>query len=232
MNNSGFMGGLYVISEWIMRFSVVNLLWVIFNVPILFILLNMLLIDQMEMLVIFIIPLAILSPFLLFPATTAVFASVREWIMKNDGHGGLIKSFWHYYKENYKRSLLAGFILTGIWVIWIVDVNYFMNLNKIITAAFVVLGIILYVWTINFFSVTAHYHMKLYASLKNALLITLGSPLLFITVAITSAGVLYISTFVFQPLLVFFTCSFIAFLSFAAFYRSYLKIIEKQEVGK
>jgi uncharacterized membrane protein YesL len=101
MNNGGFMGGLYVISEWIMRFSVVNLLWLIFNFPILYILLNMLFIEQIEMLSLFFIPFAILSPILLFPATTALFASVRDWVMKNDGHGGLLKSYWHYYKENY-----------------------------------------------------------------------------------------------------------------------------------
>lgn len=230
MNNGGFAGGLYAISEWIMRFSVVNVLWVIFNIPFLFILFNILIIGQVEGIFFLLVPLAILAPIILFPATTALFGSVRQWIMKNEDQGGLIKSFWNYYKENYKRSLLAGFIFTGIWIVWAVDVYYFMEINTIIAAIFIVTGIILFVWTINFFSVTVHYHMKLFSSLKNALLITLGSPVLFISVVICSVSILYISIFVFQVLLLFFTCSLIAFLSFSAFYRSYLKIIEKEEV--
>lgn len=230
MNNGGFMGGFYAISEWIMRFSVVNVLWVIFNIPFLFIVLNMLLIDQLEALFSFVILLAILAPFTLFPATTALFASVRGWIMKNEQYGGLIKSYWHFYNENYKRSMLAGLILTVIWVIWLADVYFFSNVNTILTTFFIILGVVLYVWTINFFSVTVHYHMKLFESLKNALLVTVGSPVLFITVIISSVAVLYVSISVFQALLVFFTCSIIAFLSFAAFYRSYLKLVEKEEV--
>lgn len=229
MNNGGFAGGLYAITEWIMRFSVVNILWGIFNIPFFFILFNMLFIDRVEDLPFFIILLAILAPFFFFPATTTVFASVREWIMKNDERGGLIKSFWSYYRENYKRSLLAGLIFTAIWLIWLIDVYYFMKVNSLIGTVFVVVGIFLFVWTINFFSVTVHYHMKLFSSMKNALLITLGSPLLFITVIMSSAAILYISIYVFQALLVFFACSLIAFLSFAAFYRSYLKLVEKEE---
>src|SRR5699024_4058109 len=98
MNNGGVVGGLYALSEWSMRFSVVNILWIIFNIPFLFILLNMLFIDQVESLLFLLIILAILAPILLFPATTAVFASARDWIMKNDDHGGLIKSYWPYYR--------------------------------------------------------------------------------------------------------------------------------------
>lgn len=230
MNFGGFTGGLYTVSEWIMRFFVVNILWVIFNIPFLFILFNMFFVGQIEGLFFLIIILAILAPILLFPATSAVFASVREWIMKKNEHGGLTKTFWTFYKENYKRSLLAGIIFTVMWVVWAFDVYFFSNINIIITIIFLIMGVILFVWTINFFSVTVHYHMKLFQSLKNALLITLGSPLLFITVVLSSAGILYIGIFVFQALLIFFASSMIAFLSFAAFYRSYLKIVEREEI--
>lgn len=229
MNNGGVVGGLYALSEWIMRFSVVNILWIIFNVPFLFILLNMLFIDQVESLLFLLIILAILAPILLFPATTAVFASARDWIMKNDDHGGLIKSYWRYYRENYKRSLLAGTMFTVIWLIWAIDLYFFSQTNSIIAIIFIVMGIFLFVWTLNFFSITVHYHMKLVETLKNSLFITLGSPLLFFSILISGIGVLYISIYVFQALLVFFTCSVLAFLAFSSFYRSYLKIIEKEE---
>lgn len=230
MNNGGFMGGFYVLSEWIMKLYVVNLLWVISNLPILFILLNMFLINQTEIVYLSIIPLVILLPILSFPATSALFSTVRDWIMKNEGHGGIFKSFWYYYKENYKRSLLGGIIFIAIWGIWIVDIYYVMNQKIIIISFFIILGIVLYVWTINFFIFTAHYDMKLFSSLKNALLITVGSPKLFITVVISTFFILYISINTLPFLFVFFTFSLLSFLSFGAFYISYLKIVEKNKI--
>lgn len=230
MNFGGLTGGLYTASEWIMKFSVVNILWIIFNIPFLFILLNLFLVYQIEGILFSLILLAILAPLLLFPATTAVFASVRAWIMKKDEHRGLIKSFWTYYKENYKRSLFSGLIFTFLWIVWAFDLYYFSQKNGILTILFIIMGVFLFVWTINFFSVTVHYHMQLFESVKNALLITLGSPVLFITVVLSSAVILYIGIYVFQALLLFFACSLIAFLSFASFYRMYLKLVEKEEI--
>ena len=53
-NNAGFMGGLYAISEWIMKFSMINLFWILFNIPIVFLLLNLLFIEQIEAVTLFI----------------------------------------------------------------------------------------------------------------------------------------------------------------------------------
>ncbi|MEK5069938.1 hypothetical protein [Sporosarcina sp. FSL K6-1508] len=47
-SKSGFMGGLYIISEWIMKFSLINLFWILFNIPIVFLLLNILFVERME----------------------------------------------------------------------------------------------------------------------------------------------------------------------------------------
>ena len=135
------------------------------------------------------------------------------------------RSYWRYYKENYKRSALSGLILTIAWMIWAADVYYFFN-DKIVYMMFLfmIMGIILFVFSINLFSVTVHYHMKLVTALKNTFLLTIGSPVLFIAVAISSGVVLYISLNVFRFFLPFLTGSLIAFLSFSAFYRNYLKL--------
>ena len=228
-NESGFMGGLYVITEWIMKFSVVNLLWIIFNLPIVFLLLNLLFVQRIEELLFLMIPIIILIPLLFFPATTAMFAMVRGWIVKDEESTHLIRLFWGYYKENYKRSVVSGLLLTVAWVVWAADIYYFFDENIIMLLLFIIMGIILFVFTINFLSITVHYHMKLQPSLKNTLLITIGSPILFAAVAISSGVVLYISLNVFKFLLPFLTGSLIAFLSFSAFYRNYLKNIDKKE---
>jgi len=224
----GFMGGLYAISEWIMKFSMINLFWILFNIPIVFLLLNLLFIEQKEALPFLLIPIILLMPILFFPATIPMFGMVRGWISKDEGSSHLFKSYWGYYKENYKRSALIGLILTLAWMIWAADVYYFFNdNNSIMMFLFMIMGIILYVFSINLFSVTVHYHMKLFTALKNTLLLTIGSPVLFIAVAISSGVVLYISLNVFRFFLPFLTGSLIAFLSFSAFYRNHLNSIEK-----
>ena len=225
-NDSGFMGGLYAISEWVMKFSVTNLLWIIFNLPIIYLLLNLLFVERIEGLIFLMIPVIMLMPILFFPATTAMFAMVRGWIIHDEGSDKLIKSFWGYYKENYKRSVASGLILTMAWLIWAVDIYYFFNENQIMMLLFIIMGIVLFVYSINLFSITVHYNMKFLPSLKNAFLITMGSPLLFVAVAISSGVVLFISFNVFNFFLPFLTGSLIAFLSFSAFYRNYLKLIE------
>lgn len=226
-NNSGFMGGLYMIAEWVMKFSVTNLLWIIFNLPIAFILLNMLFIEQIEGMFFFIIPLIILLPLLFFPATTAMFGVVRDWIIKDEEGHQLFRSYWRYYKENYKRSVANGFVLTTAWVVLAADVYYFFEKNTAIMILFIIMGIILFVLSINLFSVTVHYHMTFLTSIKNAFLITIGSPVLFLTVAISNGIVIYMSLNFSKYLFVFLTMSLIAFLSFSAFYRNYLKITQK-----
>ena len=220
---SDMMGGLYRLCEWIMRFSVINLLWIVFNIPIAFIVVNILFVKQTGIIVFLLIPLLILLPLLFFPATTAMFASARNLVMKEEGVS--IRQYWRYFKENYTRSLLGGLVLTVIWTIWAVDYYYFSKENIILLGIFLILGIVLFVFTINFFSILSHYHMKLLPAMKNSFLITMGSPLLFFTVLISNSIILYFSLFVFKFLLPFFTGSLIAYLSFSAFYRYYLKVI-------
>jgi uncharacterized membrane protein YesL len=220
---SDMMGGLYRLCEWIMRFSVINLLWIVFNIPIAFIVVNILFVKQTGIIVFLLIPLLILLPLLFFPATTAMFASARNLVMKEEGVS--IRQYWRYFKENYTRSLLGGLVLTVVWTIWAVDYYYFSKENIILLGIFLILGIVLFVFTINFFSILSHYHMKLLPAMKNSFLITMGSPLLFFTVLISNSIILYFSLFVFKFLLPFFTGSLIAYLSFSAFYRYYLKVI-------
>lgn len=222
LESSGLMGKLYIISEWIMKFAFTNLFWILFNLPIAFLFLNMLFVDQLEGLLFFSIPLSILMPVLFFPATTAMFAVVRSWIIKDDSSGQLFKSFWRFYRENYKRSVLNGLVLTITWIIFVVDIYYFATHNKMLMYLFLALGVLLFVFTINLFSVTVHYHMKWFTAFKNTFLVTIGSPGLFIAVALCSGVILYISFKVLTFLVPFITGSFIAYLSFSAFYRNYL----------
>lgn len=216
---SNMMGGIYSLSEWIMRFSMANLLWVFFNLPIAFLLLNILFLGKREFLFFSVIPLIILLPFLFFPATAAMFSSAREWVIKDEKTS--IRQYWKQYKEIYKISVLGGLVLTPVWTVLAADYYYFSQQNPVFTIGFLVFGTVLFVYTINFFSVISHYHLKLSQALKNTAIITFGSAALFFAVLITSSIILYMSLFGFPFLLPFFTGALIAYLSFLAFYKFY-----------
>lgn len=218
------MGGIYILCEWTMRFSVINVLWLIFNLPIVYILISILFAEQTSNVYVLLPFLIVFMPLLFYPATTAMFASVRDWVLNKDSNG-LIINYLRYYKENYKNSFIAGIILTGLWLIWAVDYYYFSRENIVLMFAFIIMGTILFVCTMNFFSITAHFQMKLTAILKNSLLITIGSPLLSFSILLSSGIILLMSFRTFPYFIPFFTWSLLAFLSFSAFYRLYSKLI-------
>ncbi|WP_077065155.1 YesL family protein [Gracilibacillus massiliensis] len=227
MKGNGAMSGIYAFSVWIMRFSSINILWFLINLPIVFILINILYLKQMEYLIVLLIPLIVLLPGLFFPATTAMFASTRSWVI-NEDEQSLIKPYLRYFKENFKNSFLGGILVTGLWFILGIDFYYFSEINSVLMYSFILFGVLLYVFTINFFSTLVHYNMKLLSILKYTLLATIGSPLLSFSVLISNGAIIYISVTNFSFLIPFFTGSLIAFLSFSAFYRMFLNSIKKQ----
>ncbi len=221
------MGGLYLIAEWGMKFSVTNLLWILFNLPIVLLVLVFLMMQQVQGWLVLVIVLFFMLPLLFFPATTAMFAIVRDWIIKDEDGHKLFKSYWKYYRENYIRSMANGFVLTSVWLVMLGDIYYFMDKSLIVALLLMIMTIILFVFTINLFSVTVHYHMTFLKAMKSTFVTTIGSPVLFLAVAISCGTVLYMSLHVVRYLLPFLTFSFLAYLSFSAFYRNYLKVNDK-----
>lgn len=227
---SGIRGGLFAVSEWISKFSLNNLQWAVFNLPIALLVLSIISIEKGEELFYLVPPLIVLLPVLFFPATTALFAKAREWVRK-DHDDRPDRSFFSYYKENYKVSLQAGVFFTILWCVLVGDIYYFSTVNELIMNVFFILGILLYVFTINFFSVVVHFDLKAVGAFKKAFLITIISPLSFITIALTSSVILYISVYIFPLMIPLFTGSILAFLSFSSFYRLFLKLDQKENNG-
>ncbi|MDQ0297953.1 putative membrane protein YesL [Salibacterium salarium] len=224
MNKSiGFMGGFYAISEWVMRFSITNLLWVLFNLPIGLLLLSLLYLEDSAGVIYLVVPIVVLLPVLFFPATTALFAKAREWV-REEVDTRHPRFFFSYYKENYKTSFLAGLVFVALWIVLIADIYYFSSRHEGLMSLFMIMGILLFVCTMNFFSVVVHYNMTFLARLKHAFVLTIGSPLVFLAVALCSGVILYISLYIFPLLIPLFTGSLLAFLSFSAFYRLHRKI--------
>ena len=219
MRTDGLFGGLYLITEWATRLAVTNLLWLFFNIPIIFVGLNLLITDTDGEFIFFSAIIMILLPFFFFPATTAMFALVRRWVL-NEVDIPLVRSFWKYYKENYVRSMLGGFVIVLIWAILLIDYFYFVNfVNDLLKYLFYALFFFVAMFTIHFFSNTVHFQTKLRISLKNALYMTLKNPIISLIVTLMNIIIVVISLKIAPFLLLFFTASLITCMSFIAFFK-------------
>lgn len=228
----GVMGGLYRISEWIMRLSVINLLWMLCSIPVFFFVFMGLVSPSVDALKASLPIIAILAPFTLFPATSAMFAVARKWVTGEEDVP-LLKTFFRGYKENYLQSMIGGIFFVIIFVI--IAVNYFFYLKqgsslKLLAVLFIAFTVIIIISLFNFFSIMVHLHMKVLQILKNAVLITIGNPINSIVLLLCNGAILYICLTKFNFfLVVFFMGSIMATFSFWQFNRSFTKLQTKQQ---
>ncbi|GGA71505.1 YesL family protein [Ornithinibacillus halotolerans] len=226
---TGLMGGLHGIANWVMRISVINIIWFIINLPMIFIIVSALQHEEISGKVLYSIPAILFIPFLLFPSTIAMFVTARDWVMKRE-QVSLIKAYLSYMKDNYKQSFLSGILWAVIWFVWLVDILYVQKSSQLFTIIFLILGITLFVMNVNYFSVQAHYHMKLKERFKNTFFVTIGSPLLFFGVLVVNL-LLVMITMEIWFLFPFFSGTISACLSFLTFYQ-FTRKVENKRVGE
>lgn len=230
MEMNGLMGGLYRICEWIMRFSVTNVLWVLCASPVFFLALMMLVSETVDQVLSTLILIAIISPFLLFPATSAMFAVARKWVM-GDVDVPLIRTYFRSYKENYLQSMMGGLLYTLLGVLMVINYRFYLTQDngfQFLSIVFIILSALIAVSLFHFFSIMTHLHMKVFQILKNALMITIGRPITTLLIAGTNLFIVYIS-FRYTFLIPFFMGALIAYMSFFHFYRMFTKVQEKQQ---
>ncbi|BBI32595.1 YesL family protein [Cohnella abietis] len=218
MEMRGMMGGFYRLSEWIMRLSVTNVLWLITSFPFWLMVIIFLGAKDTEQLKAVIIPLAIVAPFTLFPATSAMFSVARKWVL-GDTDVPLFKTFFRSYKQNYLQAMIGGIIYALLFAILIIDFQVYLKQIsgfQIIAYLFVALLLLLLISLLHFFSLLSHFHMKTIQLLKNALILTIGRPIRSLIMAIGAAAVIFMSTR-FTFLIPFFFGSMIAVYTFYNF---------------
>ncbi len=228
------MGGFYRISEWIMRLSAINLLWIIGSLPFVYFFVSAVqamssgTVENPQAMIIFFIPALVLMPFTLFPSTAAMFTVARKWVMGEEDVP-LFKTFFRGFKENYKQSMIGAFFYLLISVVAIVNYRFYTgmhNIAQVLAILFIVLIALLTVSMFHFFSMLVHVHMTTWQLIKNSLLITIGKFFTSLYILITNAVIVYISFSKFTFLIVFFMGSTMAYITFFLFYRMYNKIVE------
>ncbi|MFB9278276.1 YesL family protein [Cohnella cellulosilytica] len=223
MEMRGMMGGFYKISEWIMRLSVTNVLWLLTSFPFWFLFITPFISQPAEgdaegTLISAVIMMAIAAPFTLFPATSAMFSVARKWVL-GDVDVPLFKTFFRNYKQNYVQAMIGGVFYALLFAILIIDFQVYLKQIsgfQILAYLFIALMLLLLISMLHFFSLLSHFHMKTVQLFKNALILTIGRPFRSLAMAIGAVVVIAISMR-FTFLLPFFFGSIIAVYTFFNF---------------
>lgn len=228
MQSTSVFGGIFKVLDWFTRFSLANLLWVLFNLPISFLLLTIAITDDRGFILSTWILVAILTPFLFFPATTALYGVVRQWVL-NENDISIIPTFWKNYRENYLKSMAGGLILTPIWVIGVVDTFFFIKKSFALSVVLVIILWFLFILTTYFFAVIVHHDIKLLKGLKQAFLFIIINPINSLFIGLINIVILYMCIMKFTFLIPFLMGSAIAFLAFTSYYGKYIKVKKVQD---
>src|SRR5690606_25577463 len=149
----GLMGGFYRISEWIMRLSVTNVLWILTAFPVFFFVLNLFIAQTEEQVQASLLAIAVLAPFTLFPSTSAMFSLARKWVM-GDADVPLFKTFFPSYKENYLQSMLGGLFFTILLTILFFNFRFYAaqtGYTGLLSYLFIALMVMGFLAIFNFF---------------------------------------------------------------------------------
>ncbi|WP_134699319.1 YesL family protein [Ammoniphilus sp. YIM 78166] len=183
------MGGFYRISEWITRLAYANLLWIAGN---------------------------LLGLFLLgfFPATAALFAITRKWVM-GEADIPVFRTFWKSYKEEFVKGNLMGLIVVIIGYILYIDFNFLLQLegSPLRWLYLPLLGLTFFYVLLLFylFPVMVHYELNKRNILKNSFLFSVTSPITSM-VMLLGGLLIYFIMIRFPGLMIFFGGSSLALL--------------------
>ncbi len=184
--------------EWIYRLVLLNFIWMGFSL----------------------IGLGVLG---IFPATAAMFALLRKWMVKKQDCR-LIKDFAHYYKASFIKSNVIGYSIFAIWAIVWADVQYFLHSTN---AILVILAYLLFLLLIGIsmsmlmvFPIFVHYELSFSQYMKEALKYPIThvaqSMLVMLVIGVYMIALLKISGF-FVFLGISFPCFYIAKVIFPTF---------------
>jgi uncharacterized membrane protein YesL len=202
----GFVNSYYNFCVWIMRFAYVNLLWVLFTI----------------------LGLVILG---FMPATVAMFAVVRKWIMK-DTEIAIFPTFWMVYRKEFLKSNVLGFLLCMIGYALSIELQILRDQENIIylIASFGIVGLfILYgIILLYFFPIYVHFNLTIYQYFKWPFIIGVVHPILTIFLLVVVFIINYLTFITIPALLFFFGGSISAFVLMWGASQTFSKFEQKE----
>lgn len=172
MSNNFFVS----ITTWITRLFYLNILWLSFT-------------------------LVGIVIFGFFPATTAAFSIMRQWLLDREDKKdfSLWKTFLDYYKKDFINANMVGIILILTSVVVFLDLRFLdtIETDNLVGEAFqfffLTISIILFVAALYVFPVFVHFELNLFQVIKNSLFFAITSPLPSTLMAIGSLLVVFIT---------------------------------------
>lgn len=163
---TGAIRGYYIFSIWVVRLFTLNGLWICCTI-------------------------IGFGMFGLMPATAAMFAVTRKWIIQRKEEVPICRTFWTAYKKSFLQTNLHGifFLLVGYLLITEFRIA---QAGSYTVAMFATVGImlILVIMLLYFFPIYVHFRLDNFSYIKWSLLIGMIHPLLtiFLIVAIGVGG--------------------------------------------
>jgi uncharacterized membrane protein YesL len=173
MDTSGFMESLNKLLEWISRLAFLNLLWISFS-------------------------LLGLVIFGFFPATVAMFAVTRKWMLGND-EMSIFKTFWTAYKQEFLKSNILGLMISVISIILYIDFKFVQladnSFASILYVPFFIITFIFISMLFYIIPIFVHYDMKLSQVIKNSFFVMIMNPLSTFYMLIGSFGICFVLSY-------------------------------------
>ncbi|WP_456276214.1 YesL family protein [Bacillus sp. AK128] len=162
-----------------------------------------------------------------FPATTAMYGTVRKWI-REGFDVGIFHVFFQQFKENFKKSFIIGlFWLFAVVILYldlfIVFQNEFTGRSLLVALLFF-FGIIVAFTTVYVFFVLVHYELTIFHTLKNSLFLSISHmnfTILFIGMILLTLVIVY-----YFPFFLLIGGSLLAFTMYGIFHRLTKKLEE------
>lgn len=207
MDTSGFMESLNKLLEWISRLAWLNLLWISFS-------------------------LLGLVIFGFFPATVAMFAVVRKWMLGND-EMSIFKTFWTAYKREFIKSNILGVIIVAIGLILYIDLQFVqLSGNSFVSILYIPFFIITLIFISMLFYIIpifVHYDMKLSQVMKNSFFVMIMNPLSTFYMLIGSFGIIFVLSYA-PPICLLYSGNLLALFIMKPAINAFEKINQKSQL--
>lgn len=207
MDTSGFLGSFNKLLEWIPRLAFLNLLWISFS-------------------------LLGLIIFGFFPATVAMFAVARKWMLGND-EMSIFKTFWTTYKREFLKSNVLGVIIVAIGLILYIDFHFVQHaansFASILYVPFFIITLIFISMLFYIIPIFVHYDMKLSHVIKNSFFVMIMNPLSTFYMLIGSFGILFVLSYA-PPICLLYSGNLLALFIMKPATNAFEKINQKSQL--
>lgn len=213
---------LYELSRLILMFTLINLLWIIVDLPFFIVLIQVILTTDTSHLYVLLPLLSLLLPLFFFPGTHALISSSRA-LVKEESNVDLF-TFFYFYKGGFKRSFLIGMFFTSVTTLLGMGLYTVYQSSLILSLIIIVLFFYLSIIVFYLLYLDVHFNMPMGWVVKQTLIFVIQHPLFALTNFIVLIALHYIMYSVSFILFVLFGTTLTVYATFYLFMRKLTKI--------